>query len=330
MINWIPNAVKRGIIDSSNTGLIPELMGTTEWIETLVHLIVSRQGIGDLLAEGSRRATHELKSEDLIEGTVSKTGFSASGHDPRLYMTLAPFYATEPTYDIAQIHEITRPLVQWMIWYNSGGKKGFMSTDKLRYLAKLFWGDERAAEFDSPDMKGKAAVRIQNRSYAKENLVMCDWFWPINLTGNSETGVGDPTLEARMYSTVTGHNIDEAAFLETGNRCMNLSRAIHLREGRRGRIDDIPEEALFTHPKERDVMLSMMNPEYRMPAKNGTTISLKGAVLNRDFFKQMMEDYYAARDWDIESGLFKESGLIKLGLSDLLPELKAGGFVKAN
>ncbi|MEW6142325.1 MAG: aldehyde ferredoxin oxidoreductase N-terminal domain-containing protein [Chloroflexota bacterium] len=330
LINWVPQALKMGIIDPVESGLNPDGVGTLEWIETLVSLIVSRNGIGDLLAEGSRRAARELKAEELLEGNVSRTGFSAAGHDPRMYLTLATFYATEPTYDVTQIHEITRPLVQWMIWFNSKGQKGFMTTEKLRHLAKVFWGDERASEFDSPDKKGEAAVRIQNRSYAKENFVYCDWFWPINLSGNSETGIGDPSLEARLFSAVTGEDMDEGSFLQSGERCVNQCRAIYLREGRRGRIDDVLEEFLFSRPKEKDVMLSMMNPEYRMPAKDGTTISLKGAMVNRDFFKQMMDDYYKARKWDVNTGLFTEAGLTQLGLSDLLPELRLNGWVSRN
>jgi aldehyde:ferredoxin oxidoreductase len=327
LTNWLPIALKKGIVDPIESGLDPDGLGTKEWIETLVSLIVNRRGIGDLLAEGSRRATRELKAEELIEGSVSKAGYSVAGHDPRLYLTLAPFYATEPTYSVAQIHEITRPLVQWMTWFNSQGKKGFMTTEKLRYLAKRFWGDERAAEFDTPYKKGEAAVRIQNRSYAKENLVMCDWFWPVNLSGNSESGVGDPALEAKLFSAVTGEDMDEDGFLLTGERCVNQSRAIRLFEGGRGRVDDVLEEALFTHPKEKDVMLSMINPEYRMPASGGTTISLKGAVVNRGFFVQMMDDYYLARGWDKDTGLFTRDKLAQLGLSDLLPKLQTRGLV---
>ena len=45
---------------------------------------------------------------------------------------------------------------------------------------------------------------MQNRAYALENMVFCDWFWPIDFTANTETGVGDPELEARLFSAVTG------------------------------------------------------------------------------------------------------------------------------
>ena len=328
LIAWLPEALRRGVVDPVATGLDPAELGTSEWIETLVNIIIHRQGIGDLLAEGNRRATKELDVEELIENRISKTGFSLTGHDPRFYTTTAPFYATEPTYSVAQMHEITRPLIQWMIWYASEGKKGFMTTEKLRHLAKLYWGDEMAAEFDSPDKKGAAAVRIQNRTHAKENMVLCDWFWPINLSGNLESGVGDPALESRLFSAVTGEEMDENEFLRSGERCMNQCRAIYLREGRRGRVDDTLEEFLFTNPTEKDIHLSMMNPDYTLPAKDNTVISLKGVTADRESFRQIMDDYYRARGWDVATGLFSEEGLSGLGLSDLVPELRTQGFMK--
>ncbi len=328
LINWLPEALRRGAIDPVASGLDPAELGSPEWIEYLVDIIINRRGIGNLLAEGTRRATKELGVEELIEGKVSKTGFSVVGHDPRFYLTLGPCYATEPTYSVAQMHEITRPMIQWMIHLTTEGRKGFMTTAKLRHLAKLYWGSEVAAEFDSPDGKGQAAARLQNRTYAKENMVACDWFWPINLSGNSETGVGDPELDARIFSAVTGVDMDEAGFLASGDRAFNQCRAIYLREGRRGRVDDQLEEFLYNTPMENDIHLSMMNPEYKLPGRDGSVIALKGETGNREFFNRMMDDYYIDRGWDLETGLFTEAGLARLDLSDLLPELRSGGFVK--
>ena len=230
LVTWLPEALKRGLIDAKETGLNPDEVGTSEWIETLVNLIVSRKGVGDLLAEGSRRSARELGAEDLLEGLVTKTGFDADYYTPRLFITNAPIYATEPAYPITQLHRVSFPMVKWMVWMGTEGMMGFLTTEKLRLLAKTFWGDEKAAEFDSPDKKGEAAVIIQNRSYAMENFILCDWFWPIDFTGNVETGVGDPSLEARLFSSVTGQDMDEDEFLRSGERCANLCRAIYLRE----------------------------------------------------------------------------------------------------
>lgn len=96
---WLPKAVGGGAIGPVEPALNPEQRGTSEWIEALVDLIISRQGIGDILAEGSRRAARELGVSGLLEGIVTKTGvLPGAGHDPRLFLSLAPIYATEPNF----------------------------------------------------------------------------------------------------------------------------------------------------------------------------------------------------------------------------------------
>lgn len=329
---WLPKAVRAGVIDPAEPALNLDRMGTPEWFETLVNLISNRDGIGDVLAEGSRRAAQVWGISDMLDGIVTSTGvLPGAGHDPRLFLSLAPVYATEPNSVTTQVHEVSKPMRQWMAWANSDGKRGFLTTGKLRHMAKLFWGDERAVEFDSPDMMGATAVQIQNRTYAKENLVACDWFWPINFSGTVESGTGDPALEARLLSAVTGENMDEAGYLRTGERCFNQNRAIYLREGRRGRQDDVLEERFHIRPFEKSSnIVSAVNPEFKMPGTGGQLVSRRGAKVDREVFKGIMNDYYRIRGWDVGTGLFTEDTLNHLGLADIVPELKMNGFTKGS
>jgi aldehyde:ferredoxin oxidoreductase len=168
---------------------------------------------------------------------------------------------------------------------------------------------------------GRAAVIMQNRAYAKENLIGCDFFWPIDYSGNSATGVGDPTLEARIFSAVTGWNLDEKAYLRSGERAQNLCRAIYLREGRQGRIDDKLEEINFTQPLGKpDSVIGVFNPEALLPGRDGT-FSAMGATVSRTDFETVMDDYYRIRGWDPASGLLTRAGLSDLELDDLTAEL---------
>jgi aldehyde:ferredoxin oxidoreductase len=329
LVKWLPQALREGTVDPVETGLAPDGVGTSGWIETLVNLIISRKGFGDLLAEGSRRAAQELRVAELLDGVVSKTGFATSDHDARLYPSTVPIHATEPTYPITQFHEVVMPMLKWMQWMGTDGMMGFLTTEKLRNVARLFWGDVKAAEFDSPEKMGEAAARMQNRAYAKENFILCDWFWPIHFSGNSDSGAGDPTLEARLFSAVTGEDMDEDGFLRLGERCANLCRAIYLREGRRGRVDDVLEGFNYSRPlSEPPAHYAIFNPDNKLPGKDGSIFSRTGATIKRDFFEQIMDDYYKARDWDSETGLFSKEGLNSLDLADLIPELKTEGFVK--
>jgi aldehyde:ferredoxin oxidoreductase len=215
-----------------------------------------------------------------------------------------------------------------MAWANSDGKRGFFTTEKLRHMARLFWGGEKAVEFDSPDAMGAAAVHIQNRAYAKESLVACDWFWPINFSGNAESGTGDPALEARLLSAVTGEETGEGEYMRIGARCFNQNRAIYLREGRRGRRDDVLEERFHDRPfQHASNIVSAVNPDFRMPGSEGKLISCQGARVDRGVFRRIMDDYYRARGWDVETGLLRKEGLENLGLTDLIPELEKSNLV---
>lgn len=323
LLLWLPKAIKRGLIDPVESGLQPENMGTREWIENLVNLIADRKGVGDLLAEGSRRSASQLGAEDLLEGLVTKGGFDADFYNPRMFLNNAPIYATEPVYPITQLHRVSFPMLKWMVWFGTEGMMGFLNTEKLRNMAKVFWGDERAAEMDNPEKKGEAAVLNQNRCYAMENMVYCDFFWPIDFTGNTDSGVGDPTLESSLYSAVTGINTDVDEFLKHGERSVNLCRAIYLREGRQGRVDDTLEEFNFIVPLEdQDPPVGLFNPELLVPGKNGEVVSRKGAVVERDDFKKMMDDYYIARGWDLATGFQKKETLEDLKLSDIVSDLR--------
>jgi aldehyde:ferredoxin oxidoreductase len=328
LLHWLPEAIKRGLIDAGQTGLAVEEMGTDAWIENLIELIVSRKAVGDLLAEGSRRCAKALGAEDLLDGLITSSGFDADFYTPRLFLANVPAYATEPVYPITQLHRISFPMLKWMIWHSSEGMMGFLDTDKLRTLARTFWGSEQALECDTPDKKAEAAIINQNRCYAMENMVYCDWFWPIDMTANSQTGVGDPELEARLFSAVTGIAMDLQGYLRSGERSVNLCRAIYLREGRRGRTDDVLEPFNHTVPLGgQDPPIGLFNPELLVPVSGGDVKSRLGATVEPEIFTRIMDDYYCGRGWDLQTGLFTRECLDSLDLSDMVPELEKKGFI---
>jgi aldehyde:ferredoxin oxidoreductase len=329
MLNWLPGAIQRGLIDPAGTGLAVEEMGTDAWIENLGALICSRRGVGDLLAEGSRRCTKAMGAEDLIDGMVTGTGFDADFYTPRLFLAHAPVYATEPIYPITQLHRISFPMLKWMIWYGTEGMMGFLDTDKLRTLARTFWGSEEAMAFDTPDKKAEAAIVNQNRCYAMENMVFCDWFWPIEFSANSATGVGDPGLEARLFSALTGVDMDLQGYLRSGERSVNLCRAIYLREGRRGRAGDVLEPFNHSVPLAgQDPPIGLFNPELFVPMSDGEIRSRLGSIVEPATFKRIMDDYYRGRGWDLATGFFTRECLERLDLTDMVPELEKKGFIK--
>ncbi len=59
----------------------------------------------------------------------------------------------------------------------------------------------------------------------------------------------------------------------------------------------------------------------------GELIFSKGAVVERDKFEAMMDEYYTARGWDTSTGLQKKETLEALGLSAIVPEMQIRGLL---
>ena len=325
VLHWLDKCTQHGIFSDEETGIPLSKMGSLEFIETLIQKVVSREGFGDILAEGTIRAARIAGkgSEKVLDGTVTKSGFTSNAYNPRYFITNAVFYATESTSTMNQLHEVSFPMIRWVMWYATDGATSPFSTEVMRNIARRFWKSEKAVDFSTYEGKADVACIIQNREYAKENLVVCDFLYPLITADGAEDHVGDPTLESRILSAVTGIAIDEEGYYQTGERVFNLQRAIQGREGRVGRKYDTLDEFNFTAGIEMEEgFLGIFNPEFMLPGPGGELITRKGCVVERDKFEKMMDEYYALRGWDVKTGLQKKETLEALSLSEIIPEME--------
>lgn len=323
IMNWLWRCYKAGILNDEKTGIPISKMGSLEFMETLVRKISLREGFGDVLARGAVRAADAVGAgaREQLMPYLSKAGCSSDLYGPRLYLTTALLYATELRLPIQQLHEITFLVGKWVNWVKK--KEGaYVSTEVIRKIARRFWGSELAADFSTCEGKALAAKRIQDRQYAKECLVLCDWLWPITNIEYSEDHLGDPAMESKVLSAVLGEETDEEGLYRIGERVFNLQRAIFVREGHRGREDDYLTDNWYTVPQKWD----FANPECLVPGKEGEVTSRKGAVVNREEFERMKEEYYHLRGWDAATGLQTGRKLEDLGLKDIAADLKGRGL----
>jgi len=87
---------EEGIIDDETTGGVKLNFGNAEAMLKTVELIGKREGIGDILAEGSRRASRVF-GEESRRYLVEVKGQEAPMHEPRLKRGLGLGYAVSPT-----------------------------------------------------------------------------------------------------------------------------------------------------------------------------------------------------------------------------------------
>jgi aldehyde:ferredoxin oxidoreductase len=102
---------------------------------------------------------------------------------------------------------------------------------------------------------------------------------------------------------VTGIQVDYSEFIRAGERVMNLDRAFLVREGFR-RADDRPPLRMATE----DV------PEFGYPKLDGS------------IFDRMLDDYYQANGWSLNTSIPRRNKLDELGLGDVAQELEKRGM----
>ncbi|MFC1944108.1 aldehyde ferredoxin oxidoreductase N-terminal domain-containing protein [Chloroflexota bacterium] len=324
LIMWLARCYRAGILNDDNSGVPLSKLGSLEFMESLTQKVSRREGFGDVLSRGVLKAAESTGSgsEELITDYVMKTAYPP--HDPRLYITTALLYAMEPRPTPTLFTQMMGALANWLEGANDIIEDAYVSGDAIRGIAKRFFGSELAADFSTYDGKPLAAKNIQDRDSVEGSLILCSFAWPITHVRHSEDHVGDPTIESKLLSAVTGRKIEEGELNRAGEVIYNLKRAILAGEGHRGREYDVLPDYCFDKPAKP---YSPYNPGCLVPGKDGEVISRNGAVLDRGEFERMKDEYYGLRGWDITTGLQTKGKLEELGLHNIAAEMDRRGLL---
>ncbi len=334
-IQWLAASRQSGILNDENTGLPLSKFGSWEFLEALLKKIAFREGFGDILAQGIWRAG------DLVGGPAKELLYALSrgavgqdgrvlAYDPRCFPAHGLLVAMQPTRPLEQLQEMGHSSLLWLHTIDEtfdgdgypAGKEGYYVTSEVyRRVAERFWGSELAADSSTYDGKALAAKKIQDRSYVRDSMVFCAGHWPILLVSSGDH-VGDPTAESKVFSAVTGNEADKEELRLAGERIANVRRAITVRE-RGGRESDALPENMFTS----GLTATARNPKLLAPGKDGEAISVKGAVVDREKFERMKDEYYRLRGWDVATGLQMRATLEELGLGDVARGLSQRGLL---
>ena len=117
--------------------------------------------------------------------------------------------------------------------------------------------------------------------------------------------------------------MDEKGLYGIGERIFNLQRAVLAREGHEGRESDKLAEYNYARPIEFDVH----NPDLLSPGKGEQVIGRKGAVLDRERFEKVKDEYYQLRGWGVATGLQTKAKLEELELADIARDLETRGLI---
>src|SRR5207245_9844622 len=93
---WAMECFEKGILTLEDTGGVPLRFHDADGVIKVVEMIAYRQGIGDLLAEGSQRAARRLgRGSEAFLTTVK--GMEMAMHDPRHMPAMRASYLLAPT-----------------------------------------------------------------------------------------------------------------------------------------------------------------------------------------------------------------------------------------
>ncbi len=325
LIDWLAACYQEGILSEEDTGLPLSKIGSAEFIEELTRKIAYREGFGDLLARGTLKTAENVgkRAQEILHAHVITRAGETRDYDPRLILTNGLLYATEQRRPINQLHETSHSLWLWTKWARKD-EDAFLSYNDLVNVAKNFWGGAIACDYSTYEGKALAAKKIQDRTHAKESSILCDFLWPIIWVRFADDHTGDPAMESRVLSAITGREINETGLNRIGERIFNLQRAILLRQGWPGRQGDRLLDYLHDEP----LQFVFFNPDCIVPGKDGEIVSRKGARVDRADFESLKSEYYQLRGWDVESGLPTETILKELELEDVASDLKARNLLR--
>jgi len=224
MLSWAMELYEKGIITQEDTGGIALEWGDPDVIIGMIQKVARREGFGDVLADGPKRAIQRLGEETAFYN-INVKGLSGLHSDERPVPSFALGIGVSTR---GADHLRSRPALDLL--------------NLPKQVLEELYGFEVSNNYRDYETKGKII------GFHEECLAVCD------STGTCKTLsiLFTPHLfvfkdYARMVSDVTGIKFTEEEMKDIGRRIYAVERLFNIREGA-GRKDDYIPERYFTEP----------------------------------------------------------------------------------
>jgi len=202
---------EKGLITTNDTGGIELNWGDVDAIEQLVRLIGSREGIGDIMAQGSRLFGAHFGAE---EEAVQVNGLEVAYHDPRGVSGMTLSYATSP--------------------------RGACHNQSDYFFVD--WGhtqEQIGIEFFSRHAQAEKAANVAKHQ---------DWRTMFNAIVMCIFANVEPDVQVKLMNAACGLEWTIEDMMKSGERAWNLKRAINNRMGLTRANDKLPKALLEPFP----------------------------------------------------------------------------------
>lgn len=221
-ISWAFECYQRGILTEKDTDGLKLEWGDYEVVIELIRKTANREGFGNILAEGSKRASE-------IVGRASE------------------YYAI--TMKGQELYEEVRVPLGWglgacVATRGGGHTSGAPCVEMFpeSELGKKIWGKDYHVA-TSYEGKPQLVRYFEQQQAIINSLGVCMYM-------SNWMGAGLPTLKeyAELYSAATGWETTEDELRKAGERMLNLEKAFNVLHADLGREDDYPPERLLKEP----------------------------------------------------------------------------------
>jgi aldehyde:ferredoxin oxidoreductase len=224
-------AWEKGLITADDTDQLDLSWGNADSAIELTRRMAYREGLGDILAEGSQIAAEHIKgSKDFLivaKGLEWISAFPGIGIDKGRMLALAT---------------CTR---------GCDHLKGYMA-ELVGHpvVEKMIGAEHTKALEDVKSYEGRGAMlALENRfRAATDSLGLC-WF-PTEMTALGDLEHDDLS---EVLSVITGNQIDGDQFLKIGERVHNLQKAFNIREGIKRSDDTLPRRFFVEKADEKEI-----------------------------------------------------------------------------
>jgi aldehyde:ferredoxin oxidoreductase len=218
VMSWAMECYERGVISPEQAEGLELGFGNAEAQLELIRRIAFREGLlGDLLAEGTRRASAEVGG-DSWKWAIQAKGLEQSAVDTRAAKSYALAFAVNPR---GPDHLMTETYAEF----------GF--TEEAREVIRKITGDEKYANATLLEKRADIVRWHEDCYAATEALGFCVF------TSTAAFAV-NPENMAELFGHALGIEFSEEELMLGGRRIVTLERCFNAREGARREDDVLP------------------------------------------------------------------------------------------
>jgi aldehyde:ferredoxin oxidoreductase len=217
-IQWAMESFERGVLTKNDTEGIELRFSNTDALLRVIPMIAYRKGkIGNLLAEGVKRAAEKIGRGSMKWAMVNSKGLEHSGVDTRFTKGYALSFAVNPR---GPDHLHTQVEAEY-------GD----SPERIELIKKITGNEKFASPFYTQ-------YRAEIVRYYEDCYAVTDALGFCSFTG-SIIHV-NPEVMAKIFSLATGINMNERQLMLAGRRILTIEKCFNVREGADRRLDDLP------------------------------------------------------------------------------------------